>query len=111
MALSDERCEACHAGMPTLHGAELEALRSELDAAWEVTGGEARLHRRVRFDDFAAALAAAVRVGMIAEAQGHHPDLGVAWGRLDIELWTHAVGGLTRTDMVLAAHIDRALKG
>ena len=109
MALSDERCEACHPGTPTVHGAELAALKGELDPGWEVNADETRLHRTVRVADFGAALAAAVRAGMVAETQGHHPDLTVAWGRLGIELWTHAVGGLTRADFVLAARLDVAL--
>jgi 4a-hydroxytetrahydrobiopterin dehydratase len=110
VALREERCEACHGGTPTVRGAEVQALKAELDPGWEVAEDETRLRRQVRVGDFGAALAAAVRVGMVAESQGHHPDLTVAWGRLGIELWTHAVSGLTRTDFVLAAHIDAALE-
>lgn len=109
MSLRDERCEACTGATPRLDAIEVEALRLELHPDWSVTSGGMRLRRDVRVADFAAALALSVRCGMVAEAQGHHPDLTVAWGRLGIELWTHAVGGLTRTDLVLAAHLDAVL--
>ena len=108
MALRTERCEACNARTPTLSVDERRELMRELDLAWEVNDA-GHLHRSVTVDDFASALALAVRCGMVAEAEGHHPDLTVAWGLLDIELWTHAVSGLTRADMVLAAHLDVAL--
>jgi 4a-hydroxytetrahydrobiopterin dehydratase len=59
------------------------------------------------FPDFKTALAFVNRVGEIAEAQGHHPDLHLAWGRVDVETWTHDTGGLTEKDTRLAADIDR----
>src|SRR5579862_2837109 len=108
MSLRTERCEACNARTPTLSAGEQRELMRELDLAWEVNDS-GHLQRSVTVDDFASALALAVRCGMVAESEGHHPDLTVAWGRLDIELWTHAVRGLTRADMVLAAHLDVVL--
>jgi 4a-hydroxytetrahydrobiopterin dehydratase len=105
--LSTERCEACTGATPVVSGAELEELRSQLSADWEVDG--AWLRRRLRFRDFGAAFAAATRVALIAEGEGHHPDLEVGWSRLKIALTTHAVRGLTRNDLILAAKIDAAL--
>lgn len=90
--------------MPSLATAEAAALASQIDAAWEL--GDARLKRSVKTRDFGESMALAVRIGFLAEAEGHHPDLTVAWGRLEIELWTHAAEGLTRNDFVLAAKID-----
>lgn len=109
MALRDEHCEACTGATPRVGREELHTLLAELDPGWEVATDPDRLRRTVRTPDFAAALAAAVRAGMVAEGMGHHPDLTVAWGRLVVETWTHAVAGLTRADLVLAAHIDAAL--
>ena len=63
--------------------------------------------RRYRLPDFATGLALVNRIGALAEAQDHHPDLLLAWGRVEITLWTHSVGGLSRNDFILAAHIDR----
>lgn len=107
MPLADERCEACTGATPVVAGAELEGLRAELSPAWEVEG--AHLRRRWRFGDFGAAFSAATRVALIAEAEGHHPDMALGWGRLQIDLTTHAVHGLTRNDFILAARIDAAL--
>lgn len=107
MPLSAERCEACTGSTPRIGADEARALAAELDAGWEV--GEDRLRRRVRTGDFATALALTTHVGMIAEAEGHHPDVCLGWGRLDIELTTHAIRGLSRNDFIVAAKIDKIL--
>jgi 4a-hydroxytetrahydrobiopterin dehydratase len=104
--LGKEHCEACTGDTPRVSGAELDELRSQLSAEWDVDG--TRLRRRWRYGDFGAAFAAATRVALIAEGEGHHPDMAVGWGRLEIELTTHAVHGLTRNDFILAARIDAA---
>ena len=104
MTLSKERCEVCRPGMRPLDETQMRELAAQLASEWTTDGG--RLQRTVRVDGFAPALALAVHIGMLAEAEGHHPDLHVAWGRLHIELWTHAADGLTRNDFVLAAKID-----
>jgi len=81
-------------------------------AAWEVVevGGVKRLRRGFAFDDFAQALFFATRVGTLAEAQGHHPALLIEWGRVTVEWWTHAIGGLHRNDFVMAAKTDELLQ-
>ena len=66
-----------------------------------------RISRTFVFGDFAGALDFANRVGGIAESEGHHPDLLVAWGRVEVTIWTHKVNGLTESDFILAAKIDR----
>ena len=102
--LAQQRCEACAAGTPPLTGAEAAALAAELAGRWAVA--DQHLRCRIRTVDFAAAMALATRVAELAEAQGHHPELTVAWGRLGIDLTTHAVRGLSRNDFVMAAKID-----
>ncbi len=108
--LAAERCTACHAGAPRVEDAEARALLEELPG-WtiEVVDDVPRLARAYRFADFAAALAFAVRIGAEAEAEGHHPELKVEWGRLTVGWWTHAIGGLHRNDFVMAARCDRLL--
>jgi 4a-hydroxytetrahydrobiopterin dehydratase len=108
MPLAKEHCEACTGETPAVTGAELDQLRAQLSAEWEVVD-TTRLRRRMRFGDFAAAFATATRVALIAEGEGHHPDMAVGWGRLEIELTTHAVKGLTRNDFILAAKVDAAV--
>ena len=107
MPLSRERCEACTGSTPRVAPDEARTLGTELNAAWEI--GDDRLRRRVRTPDFAAALALTTHIGMIAEAEGHHPDLCLGWGRLEIELTTHAIKGLSRNDFIVAAKIDKIL--
>ena len=108
MSLANERCEACTGATPTVTGAALEQLRAEIDPEWKLVDAT-RLRRTMRLPDFASAFALATHVGLLAESEGHHPDLTVGWGRLEIELTTHAVKGLTRNDFILAAKIDAAV--
>jgi 4a-hydroxytetrahydrobiopterin dehydratase len=72
----------------------------------EQSAGHDQLVKAFRFSDFVQAVDFVNRITPIAEAEGHHPDLVVAWGRVRVQLWTHAAGGLTENDFVLAARID-----
>ena len=105
--LAGEACTDCRPGTPPLSDAEAAALASHIDAAWQRQGD--RIRRRWRFKNFAAAFDAASTVAGIAEDQGHHPDLRLGWGYLEVDLTTHAAHGLTRNDFILAARIDAAL--
>lgn len=98
-------CRSCIAGAAPLKGAALEALRSQL-SGWTVEA-EHHVVREFRFADFAAALQFVNRIGALAEAEGHHPDIELGWGRVGVKLWTHSAGGLTESDFILAAKIDR----
>ena len=111
MTLADERCEVCRPGTPHLSDEEASGLAAEIDVDWEVVGGHEKLRRRVKTADFGDSMSRAVRIGFVAEAEGHHPDLHVHWGRLVVDVTTHAAKGLTRSDFVLAAKIDRILAG
>lgn len=104
--LIQERCTACRGDTPVLTAEELETLRHQLDPAWEVGDDGHRLRRRFRFPSFAAAFDRATAVARLAEEEAHHPDLRVGWGYLEVALTTHAVGGLTRNDLILAAKVD-----
>jgi 4a-hydroxytetrahydrobiopterin dehydratase len=104
--LADKTCIPCRGGVPPLTEAEQAPLVAQLHD-WAVIGGH-HLRREFRFADFAAALAWVNRIGAIAEAQGHHPDIALAWGRVVVEIWTHKIDGLSESDFILAARIDRA---
>jgi 4a-hydroxytetrahydrobiopterin dehydratase len=95
--------------MPHLDDAEVAQLQAEVDDAWEVVGGHEKIRRRIKTSDFSESMALAVRIGFVAEAEGHHPDLHVHWGRLVVDVTTHAAKGLTRNDFILAAKIDALL--
>src|SRR5262249_26998017 len=102
--LAAERCPACTKDTPRVAGAELAALAKEIPQ-WAAPG-DRELQREVRVPGFAQAAPFVNRVGAVAEAEGHHPDIALSWGKVGIKIWTHAVGGLTRNDFVLAAKID-----
>jgi 4a-hydroxytetrahydrobiopterin dehydratase len=85
------------------------ALLKELEPGWTLTP-TGHLRRNYEFRDFAGAMVFANRVGDIAEQQGHHPDLYVAWGSCGVEIWTHKIDGLTESDFFLAAKADRAFR-
>lgn len=89
---------------PPLDAAAVARLLPSIPA-WTVKEG-ARIEREFKFPDFKAALAFANRVGAIAEAENHHPDLLVAWGKVGVVLTTHSAGGLTENDFALARLID-----
>ena len=90
--------------MPALTPEEIEPLQAQLEG-WTVVGGK-RLAKTYRFPDFAQALAFVNRAGAVAEAEGHHPDLYLSWGKVGVELITHAIGGLSENDFILAAKLD-----
>jgi 4a-hydroxytetrahydrobiopterin dehydratase len=104
-SLANEKCIPCRGAVPPLHGEELAALARELGGGWRIVEAH-HLEKEFRFPDFAQALAFTNRVGALAEEQGHHPDLYLAWGKVRVTLWTHTADGLTRSDFVLAAKID-----
>jgi len=106
-SLADERCEVCRPGTPHLDPDEAKALARDIDGDWEIVGATEKIRRRFKTSDFGESMALAVRIGFVAEAEGHHPDLHVHWGRLVVDITTHAAKGLTRNDFVLAAKVDR----
>ena len=105
--LADKKCVPCRGGTPPLKGKELEALHKSIPN-WTVTK-EHHLTREYKFPDFAKALEFVNKVGAVAEEQGHHPDILLAWGKAEITLWTHKIDGVTESDFVMAAKIDRLL--
>ncbi len=106
--LAEKKCVPCKGGVPPLKGLELERILQEVPE-WRAVD-EHQINRTFTFPDFKQALAFVNRVGNIAEDQGHHPDIFLTWGKVDITLWTHKIDGLTESDFIMAARIDRALK-
>ncbi|MCY3775600.1 MAG: 4a-hydroxytetrahydrobiopterin dehydratase [Candidatus Aminicenantes bacterium] len=107
--LAEKRCIPCRGGVPPLTADEIAPLLDQLQG-WAVVEDH-HLRKLVRFPDFAEALAFVNQVGEIAEAEDHHPDIYLAWGKAEITLWTHKINGLTESDFVLAAKIDRMTAG
>ena len=104
-SLSEKQCVPCMGGVPPLEGREVERLLAELDG-WEVVAGH-HLKKRYDFPNFQSALDFVNRVGRLAEAEGHHPDIYFGWGYAELSIWTHKIDGLTESDFILASKIDR----
>ncbi len=103
-ALSAKTCVPCRGGVPALKGQPIAELLHQL-SGWTVVD-EHHLDKTYTFPDFQQALAFVNRVGDLAEQQGHHPDIYLAWGKVGIQVWTHKIDGLTESDFILAAKID-----
>ena len=103
--LASRQCEPCKGGVPPLTSREIEPLFAQLEPGWDVVDNH-HLSKSCSFKDFAEALAFVNRVGAIAEEQGHHPDLYLAWGKVRMEIWTHKINGLQLADFVFAAKCD-----
>ena len=73
---------------------------------WQREGNQ-KLHREFSFPNFRDAFGFVARAALVAEAEGHHPDIELGWGRASFDLTTHAASGLTRNDFIMAAKIDR----
>jgi 4a-hydroxytetrahydrobiopterin dehydratase len=107
--LASKTCVPCRGDTPPLQGAELRALHPQVPE-WAVID-EQRLRRNFGFPDFKQALDFVNRVGAVAEQQGHHPDILLAWGKAEITMWTHAIQGLSESDFIMAAKIDQLYSG
>ncbi|MDX6304624.1 MAG: 4a-hydroxytetrahydrobiopterin dehydratase [Blastocatellia bacterium] len=103
--LADLQCVPCRGGVPPLRGAEIEKLLEQLEG-WQAVN-EHHLQKTYRFKDFRESLEFVNRIGTLAEQQGHHPDICFGWGKAEVTIWTHKIDGLTESDFVLAAKIDK----
>jgi 4a-hydroxytetrahydrobiopterin dehydratase len=104
--LSRKHCAPCEGGVSALTPEQVQSYLDELPD-WKLTA-DGKIRREWRAKNFLAGLEFFNRVGKLAEDEGHHPDLHlVGYRNLAIELWTHALGGLSENDFILAAKIDR----
>ena len=103
--LANRECVPCRGGVPPLKTDEIKKLLSQI-SGWEAVNDH-HLRKRYKFEDFAEAQAFVDRVGNLSEQQGHHPDICFGWGYAEVTIWTHKIDGLTESDFVLAAKIDR----
>jgi len=108
--LAQRHCVECKPGTAPLSRAEVDRLLAEVPG-WQVeeADGHLRLTRQFKLKGFMPGVDLVNRIAPIAEAEGHHPDLLLTYGSLTIWLWTHAAGGLTDNDFILAARLEGAI--
>ena len=104
--LAEKVCTPCRGGVPPLTAQEADALRGQAPE-WALLDGARRIERTFRFRDFREAMTFVQQVGELAEAQGHHPDIGFGWGYATVSLRTKKIKGLHENDFIMAAKIDR----
>lgn len=109
MSLAEKKCVPCTGKTPVLEEKEVERLLRELEPQWQIENGK-KLSRSYHFDNFLKPMRLAKVLADIAEEQQHHPDLVIRWGELKIDLWTHAINGLSEADFILAAKFDQGAR-
>jgi 4a-hydroxytetrahydrobiopterin dehydratase len=105
MNLLNKKCVSCEGGVPPMSPEEIKKYSKEVPA-WVVFSDHKKISREFKFKDFKEAMKFVNKVAEIAESEGHHPDIHIFYNRVNIELWTHAVNGLSENDFILAAKID-----
>jgi 4a-hydroxytetrahydrobiopterin dehydratase len=108
MKLTEKKCKPCEGGIPPLNTNEINAYREQIHHDWRVIDEE-KISRNFRFINFKQTMSFVNKVAQLAEEEGHHPDLHVGYGTCTIDLWTHAIKGLSENDFILAAKIDELL--
>ena len=103
--LSTKKCVPCSGGIPPLNAQEIKVLLPQIKKGWKVIDNH-HLECEWAFKDFKEALDFTNKVGEVAENEGHHPDIYLAWGKVKVTLWTHKINGLTESDFILAAKTD-----
>ena len=109
LSLLDKRCVPCEGGIPPL---TVQKAKSYLEQTpgWEIIEGGKKIKREFKFKDFKEAIAFVNKVAELAESEGHHPDFHIFYSRVILELWTHAIGGLSENDFILAAKINQLIQ-
>jgi len=104
--LIDKKCVPCEGGVPVLTNGQEDDF-TPLVPQWTLCReGVHRITRSFEFTDFVEAMAFVNKVAEVAEDEGHHPNIAISWNTVDLELYTHAIDGLSENDFIVAAKID-----
>lgn len=103
--LSQRRCVPCEGGTPPLNLEESRTLLKQV-RDWELLENKS-IRKRFKFRNFIESMTFVNSVAQLAETEGHHPDIHISWNRVTLTLTTHAIGGLSENDFIMAAKIDR----
>ncbi len=104
MKLAEGKCAPCEAGTPALKDKEINELLKQI-SGWDLKNSH--LFKKFKFKNFVEAMKFINSVADIAEHEGHHPDFCVHYSKVEVEIWTHAINGLSENDFILAAKVDR----
>ena len=107
-SLITKKCIPCEGSAQPLQAQAIEEYRSELKLEWEVIDDK-KISRLFKFKNFKEAMAFVNKVAQLAEEEGHHPDISISWNKVTLELTTHAIGGLSENDFILASKIEQFL--
>ena len=106
MKLTDKKCVPCEGGVPSFDKKKIALYVKQLPKGWEVIDGKV-LRKEFKFKNFPATIAFVNKVALIAQAEGHHPDMVVHYSRAIMDFSTHAIGGLSENDFIMAAKIEQ----
>lgn len=106
MSLATKKCVPCEGGATPLRGEALKKYMDELRGTW-ILEDEKKIFRHFHFKDFKEAIGFVNTVANVAEHEGHHPDVAIHWNKVTLTLWTHAIGGLSENDFIVAAKINK----
>ncbi|HTL39784.1 MAG TPA: 4a-hydroxytetrahydrobiopterin dehydratase [Methylomirabilota bacterium] len=104
--LSEKKCIPCEGGIPPFTKLEIKRYLPRLKKGWMLKD-EKILTKEFNFKNFVGSMGFADQVALLAQADDHHPDMHISYKKVVIELWTHAIGGLSENDFILAAKIDQ----
>ena len=102
--LLQKKCVPCEGIGKAFTKKEVQAYLKKVEN-WEIKESK-KIEKLFKFKNFVQAMDFANKITEIAEQENHHPDLHISWGKVRVELWTHALNGLTENDFILAAKID-----
>lgn len=103
--LSQKTCLPCRGNTPPLSSGAVRMLLAQLNSGWQINDA-GHLLKSYAFPDFMGAMRVANQIAVLAEQEAHHPDITIAWGKCEVEIWTHQIHGLSESDFILAAKID-----
>ncbi len=107
MNLVEKKCIPCEGGSEKLSLNQAQKMASQTPQ-WKIQ--EKQIQRQFKFKNFIQAMDFVNKMAQIAEEQGHHPDFSVHYNQVEVTLWTHAIGGLSENDFIVAAKIDQIEK-
>jgi 4a-hydroxytetrahydrobiopterin dehydratase len=105
MGLSEKTCVPCRGGISPLTEEEARGYLAETPG-WTLEEVATRIERRFRFKDFVSAMEFVRKVGLLAEREGHHPDIAFGWGYCAVSFHTHKIHGLHENDFIMAAKVN-----